>query len=143
MSNTATQVSPFPTELEDLVRNLEYRPGWKFSLEHVDRGQGSEGLTFKVLSLGYDTYHPDRGETYGVWHYMPVPPAAYDRRSWQHWLLDQLILIERHETCEFFQIGDERPFAPHHGPGNDPYIVFDHGTDLDVQTRYTGEVVAS
>lgn len=137
------QRAPYPDALKALVDQLGYRPGWRFSLEHLDRGQGSEGLTLKVLSLGYDSYHPDLGEAYRVWHYMPVPPAAYDERSWRRWLLDQLLLIERHEACEFFQIGDERPYAPHHGPGNDPYIIFDHGTDKDVRTSFRGELNAT
>ena len=99
------QVAPFPYELADLVSKLEYRPGWTFELSHdLDRGQGSRGLTLVIVSQGYDTYHPDRGETYRVAHLMPVPPAAYDRRSWQRWLLEQLLLVERHEACEFFQI---------------------------------------
>lgn len=137
---TMTQQAPYPHVLKELVDAMEYRPNWEFSLEHVDRGQGSAGLTLKVLTAGLNTYHPERGETYRVWHYMPVPPAAYDRRSWQRWLLEQLLLIERHETCEFFQIAGERPYAPHHGPGNDPYIVFDHGSDEDVRTSFRGEV---
>jgi hypothetical protein len=92
------------------------------------------------VSLGYDTYHPDRGETYRVQHYFPVPPAAYDERSWRRWLLERLIEVERHEACEFFQIDGRRPYAPHHGPGNDPYIVFDHGTDEDMRTSFRGDV---
>lgn len=134
------QVSPFPYILRELVESLTYRPGWKFKLSHVDRGQGSNGLTLSVITLGYNTYHIDYGETYSVIHYMPVPPASYNRQSWQRWLLDQILSIERHEACEFFQIGDERPYGPHHGPGNDPYIVFDHGTDEDRRTSFKGEV---
>ncbi len=135
-----TQEAPYPEILAELVDELTYRPGWTFRLGHIDRGQGSAGLTFRVRTKGYNTYHLDRGQTYCVWHYMPVPPAAYDRRSWQHWLLDQLLLIERHECCEFFQIGGERPFAPNHGPGNDPYIVFDYATHEDRRTSFRGEV---
>jgi hypothetical protein len=30
--------------------------------------------------------------------------------------------------------------APHHGPGNDPYIVFERGTDKEARTMYTGKV---
>jgi hypothetical protein len=134
------QEAPWPTELEDLVANVEYRPGWKFALENLPRGQGSKGLTLSIYSLGYDTYHPDRGETYRVVHYFPVPPAAYDRRSWQRWLLNRLIEVETHECCEFFQVAGERPYAPHHGPGNDPYIIFEHGADEDVRTSFRGEV---
>lgn len=140
MANLTHQVFPFPDELADLVSKCEYRPEWEVSLEEVDRGQGSVGLTLVIVSQGYDSYHPDRGETYRVAHYMPVPPAAFDRRSWQRWLLDQFLLVERHEACEFFQIDGERPYAPHHGPGNDPYIIFDHGTDEDARTSFRGDV---
>lgn len=139
---TMRQVAPDPWGLRKLVDKMSYRPGWTFSLEDLDRGQGSRGLTLKVLSKGYDTYHPEQGETYRVWHYFPVPPAAYNEQSWIRWLLDRIIEIERHEACEFFQIGHERPYAPHHGPGNDPYIVFDHGTDEEARTSFRGEVKA-
>lgn len=93
-----------------------------------------------ITTCGYNSYHPDRGETYRVNHYMPVPPAAYNRQSWQRWLLDQFLLVERHEACEFFTIDGERPYAPHHGPGNDPYIIFDHGTDTDRRTSFRGQL---
>lgn len=136
--HTLTQTAPHPHELSDLVSRLTYRPGWHFALAHTDRGQGSEGLTLHVYGEFPDTY--DVEKTLRVVHFFPVPPAAYDRRSWQRWLLDQLLLVERHECCEFFQIDGERPYAPHHGPGNDPYIIFDHGTDLDVRTDFRGNV---
>jgi hypothetical protein len=134
------QVAPDPEVLVELVSQLAYRPGWTFTLGDIDRGQGSEGLTLDITTLGYDSYHPDRGETYRVHHYMPVPPAAFDRRSWQRWLLEQCLLVERHEACEFFSIDGQRPYAPHHGPGNDPYIIFEHGSDQDVRTSFRGVV---
>jgi hypothetical protein len=136
------QTAPFPTELADLVAALTYRPGWEFNLGHLERGQGSEGLTLDIVTRGYDSYHPDRGEVYRVHHYMPVPPAAYDRRSWQRWLLEQLLLVERHEACEFFTIGGDRPYAPSHGPGNDPYLVREVGTEEDRRTSFRGDVQA-
>lgn len=132
--------APYPLELGEVVLRAEYRPGWRLELGNVDRGQGSEGLTLSVFSLGYDTYHPDRGETYRVVHYFPVPPAAFDRRAWERWLLDRLIEVETHECCEFLQIYGERPFAPNHGPGRNPYSVLEVGSDLDRRTRFTGEV---
>lgn len=132
------QVAPDPEPLFDLVAKLAYRPGWQFNLADINRGQGSEGLSLDIITLGYNSYHPDRGEYYAVHHYMPVPPASYDRRSWQRWLLEQCLLVDRHEACEFFQIDGERPYAPHHGPGNDPYTIFDHGTDEDVRTSFRG-----
>lgn len=134
------QEAPDPTVLAELVEALAYRPGWTFILADIDRGQGSVGLTLDIVTLGYDSYHPERGERYSVHHYMPVPPAAFDRRSWQRWLFEQILLVERHEAMEFFAVDGARPYAPHHGPGNDPYIVFEHGTDLDVRTSFRGEV---
>jgi len=134
------QTASFPDVLASLVERLSYRPGWGFALEDIDRGQGSRGLTFIVTSLGYDTYNPERGETYRVNHYFPVPPAAYNEQSWRRWLFDRILEIERHEAAEFFQIDGARPYAPHHGPGNDPYVIFEHGSDLDRRTDFRGNV---
>jgi hypothetical protein len=138
-----TQTAPYPGVLADLVDLMAYRPGWTFALSHQDRGQGSEGLTFIVTSLGYDTYNPDRGETYRVRHFFPVPPAAFNEQSWRRWLLDRMVEIETHECCEFFQIDGERPYAPQHGPGNDPYVIFEHGDELQRRTRFDGTVAPS
>jgi hypothetical protein len=132
-----TNEAPFPFELQELVRSLRYRPGWTFSLDHIDRGQGSKGLTFVVTTSVYDTYAPD--QPMRVAHYMPVPPASFDRGSWQRWMLDQLLEIEVHEACEFFQIDGGRPFAPNHGPGRNPYTIRELGTVEDAETSFRGE----
>src|SRR5712671_6937924 len=58
------QSAPFPRILEDLVDNLRYRPGWLCRLESIDRGQGSEGLTLIITTLGYDSYNPETGQHY-------------------------------------------------------------------------------
>lgn len=137
---TMKQEAPYPTVLQALVERLEYRPGWSFRLCHYDRGQDSIGLTLIIVTRGYDSYNPDNGETYRVRHFMPVPPASYNEQSWQRWLLEQCLLVERHECCEFFKIDGKRPYAPHHGPGNDPYIIWERGTDEEARTMYTGEV---
>lgn len=138
--NTMSQKAPFPTELDDLVSKVTYRPGWRFTLNHIDRGQGSEGLTLDIVTMGYNSYHPEQGENYRVHHYMPVPPAAYNRQSWQRWIFEQILLVERHEAMEFFQIDGERPYAPNHGPGWDPYIVTEVTTDTDRRTSFRGDV---
>lgn len=131
---------PYPVELAAIVEHLEYRPLWRFTLEDLDRGQGSKGLTFCVWTTGYDTYNPDRGQTYRVVHYFPVPAAAYDYRAWRRWLLERILEVERHEACEFFVVDGERPFAPNHGPGRDPYVVLELGTDEDQRTTFRGEL---
>jgi len=135
-----TQTAPWPRILTDLVANAKYRPGWRLGLDDIDRGQGSAGLTFIIRTIGYDTYNPDEGQTYGVVHYFPVPPAAFNAESWKRWMLDCFIAVETHEACEFLQIGGTRPFAPHHGPGWDPYIVLHQGSDVGARTDFRGDV---
>jgi hypothetical protein len=138
MTDLLLQEAPYPDILASLIERLTYRRGWMFTLQDIDRGQGSKGLTFVALGVYPNSYDPD--EMIRVYHYFPVLPAAYDERSWRRWLFERILEIERHEACEFFQIDGVRPYAPHHGPGNDPYIIFEHGTDLDVRTSFRGEV---
>jgi hypothetical protein len=120
-----SQEVPYPAVLADLVNRLKYKPGWYINLRDVDRGQGSKGLTLEILIKAYDSYNVASGENYRVMHYLPVPPAAYNERSWRRWLLDQILLVEQHEACEFFMIDDDRPFAPYHHDGNNPYTIFE------------------
>lgn len=135
-SNTMRQVAPYPTILARLVERVRYKPDWYLTLNDITRGQGSLGLTLIINVHTTDTYHQDR--KIRVSHYMPVPPAAYDERSWRRWLFDQILLVERHEACEFFQVDGDRPYAPSHGPGNDPYLVREIGTMEDQRTDFRG-----
>ena len=132
-----SQVADYPHILESLIKELTYKEGWTFTLKDIDRNQGCEGLTLIIGLLCEDSYN--RGTMMRVNHYMIVPAAAYDRRSWCRWLLDQILLVEQHEACEFFMVGDQRPYAPNHGPGRDPYTIMDQGTKEDAQTTYRGE----
>lgn len=142
------QQAPDPAELADLVRRTRYKAGWRFDLADLDRGQGSTGLTLTILRVGPDSYHPE--ETIAVRHLFPVPPAAYNRRSWQRWLFDQICLVEQHEAAEFFRLAapgkgdggedlEHRPYAPLHGPGNDPYLIAELATDEDRRTSFRGD----
>lgn len=143
IERTLTQEAPYPVILDNLVAKLSYRPGWRFWLTDADRGQGSKGLTFVIQSLGYDTYDPDAGEHYRVNHYFIVPAASYNEPSWLIWIRDCLVQVETHECNEFLQVDGKRPFAPHHGPGWDPYATFIHGEDIDRRTNFKGEVQES
>ncbi len=131
-----TQTAPWPDVLAELVAVLKYKPGWHFALYDLDRGQGSKGLTLVITVHTPDSYQPDR--TIAVAHYMIVPPAAYDARSWRRWLFEQVLLVERHEAMEFFTVDGDKPFAPNHGPGRDPYTVHEVGTDEDRRTSFRG-----
>lgn len=118
---TNAQVAPYPEELEAIVASLRYRPGWRFRLIDVERDPGCSGLTFEVLSDTMDTYHPARRRP--ILHYFAVPPATYNRESWLEWVRDRLLAIEAHEACEYMVVDGQRPFAPGHAPGWDPYQV--------------------
>jgi hypothetical protein len=157
------QWGPFPEELAALVGSLKLttHPKWTFSLNDVVRdhagshGDAAGGLTFIVHVIGQNAYHIEQTD-YPVNHYFPVPAATYNKASWQRWLLDCLLKVGLHETCEGFVLethGDfvkrdgshsdvyvERPFAPTHGPGDDPYIVHEYASDTQRRTRFTGEV---
>lgn len=132
------QIAPYPKTLDGLVTALRYRPGWTFRLADIDRGQGCRGLTLIVTVATTNSYPPH--EPIRVQHFMPVPPAAYDMRSWRRWLFEQCLMVDRHEACEFFEIDGDKPYAPHHQPGADPYTVFEVGTDEERRTSYLGEV---
>lgn len=128
------QEAPYPQALHDLVDRLDYK-GWMVYLDgDLDRGQGSKGLTLVITREGPDTYHPDK--SIRVNHYMPVPPAAFNAGSWRRWLFEQFLLVERHECAEFFMIGGERPYAPNHGHGEDPYVIHDPTTDEARRTSF-------
>jgi hypothetical protein len=106
--------------------------------DHADvHGAAAGGLTLEVHAHTDDAYHDG---SRSVIHYFPVPAATYDKRSWRRWLLDCLIKIETHEACEFLQIDGERPFAPNHGPGRDPYTIFEYAKDIDRRTSFRGEI---
>jgi hypothetical protein len=134
-----TQTAPYPHALATLIEHLQYRPGFRIWLTDpdYDRGQGSKGLTLIVQASVPDSYHPERQIT--VNHLFPVPPAAYDERSWQRWLFDRLGEVETHERCEFFRIDGYRPYAPHHQPGADPYTIYEVGTWAEVDTDFRGK----
>lgn len=144
-TDAMTQAAPYPAVLASLVERTRYKEGWRFTLENLDRGQRSTGLTLVILRQGPDSYHPDRNLP--VNHYFIVPAASYNLRSWQRWLFDRIRDVESHEAAEFFQICDSpgseyavRPYAPLHGPGNDPYLIAELAADEERRTSFRGEL---
>lgn len=133
-----SQSAPYPTGLESLVSKCTYKPDWRVWLEHEERGQGSVGLTLTIQTNTVNSYRHDM--PMHVRHLFIVPAASYDERSWQRWLFDRFIDVETHEAMEFLTIGDVKPYAPSHGPGNDPYLVREVGTDLDRRIAFTGRI---
>jgi hypothetical protein len=130
------QEAPYPMALHELVKQIRYRPGRTVSLEDMDRDQGSAGLTLLITTCGYDSEHPERGETYRVHHLMPVPPASFNERNWRRWIFEQFLLVEQHEAAEFFMVGEDRPYQPWHHDGNDPYVIHELTTTEDLEARH-------
>ena len=141
------QVAPYPHELAELVSQLSYKAGegWKIWLDDdlqrdkPGRHSGeSRGMTLVVQRCGPDSYAPE--SIIAVNHYFPVPPATFNRRSWQWWLFERIGDVELHERMENFKIDGRPAYPPAHGPGNSPYLVLTYGTDEDRRTSFRGDV---
>jgi hypothetical protein len=137
------QLAPWPTDLADLVLRCEYREGWDVILRNEIRdpadthGVESRGLTLTIITSTVNSYPPH--ERMRVRHLFAVPPATYNRESWRWWLFERFLAVERHEAMEFFTIDGEKPFAPLHGPGEDPYRVTQLTTEEARRTSFRGE----
>jgi hypothetical protein len=146
------QVAPYPEILADLVNRLRYREhlGWEVHLvddlqrDKPGRHTGeARGLTLVVTRCGPDSYNHD--SIMAVNHYFPVPAATYNEQSWIRWLFERLGDVDTHERMEDFALAGadgelERPLAPCHGPGWDPYLVTVERTDLDRRTSFRGDL---
>jgi hypothetical protein len=139
MAEIMRQEAPYPDALAEIVDGWEGRDGWGARLrDNYDRGQGCVGLTLIISIMGPNSYPPH--DTIAVDHLFVVPAAAYDYRSWRHWFFGCLGQVSFHEDMEHFTIDGEKPYAPSHGPGNDPYLLREVGTDVDRRTSFRGEV---
>jgi hypothetical protein len=119
--------------LASLVFRLQCKPGWTFALLDEDGA-----LRFVVTVPGFDSYNQERRLT--VSHFFPVPITTYNERSWCRWLFEMCRRLENHELGEWFKVGDARPFAPMHGPGEDPYTVHEFRNEQDARTLQDGTV---
>jgi hypothetical protein len=125
--------------LAALVPRITYKD-WTFTLQEVSRGQGCEGLTLVIEATVPDTCNP--GETVTFAHLMPVLPANYDERNWTRWVLEQILMVEKHESLEWFRVDDRQAYFPSHAPGENPYAMVEVRTEAeafaDAQPWYSG-----
>jgi hypothetical protein len=95
----------------------------------------------------------ERYQVITVNHYFMVPAATYNEQSWTRWLFDRLGDVDTHERMEDFVLevvvtdrhgcearSLERPLAPNHGPGWDPYLVTVVASENDRRTSFRGEL---
>lgn len=159
------QTAPYPTDLADAVTELRYVPGWKFTLNDEERGQGCSGLTLRIYPDKPDSYHPDQ-HVHTVFLY-PVPAAAFNRESWEEWLWARIEETEAHERAEWFRfvtpnpqttqlaeilgqdpdnvrdetVVERRPFKPAHADGWDPGVPRTVVSQSVVNTPNAGRMV--
>jgi hypothetical protein len=120
--------------LRKLVSEVEYKPGWRFKIVDED---GALRLVI-TDTLCTDAYNPS--ESFPISHFHPVPIAEYNEKAWKRWIYEQCRRTENHEIGEWLRWGEERPFAPLHGPGEDPYTVHEYRDDADRRTTQDGSM---
>lgn len=99
-----------------LVSALRYKPGWTFKVA------GPMGRFLCVFATTTDSMNPARSRC--TQHQFELP-AVTDEREFYRWAFARLLECEQHEASEFFQVGDFRPFFPHHQDEGSPYELVD------------------
>lgn len=122
--------------LTELVKQVSYKPNWLIYVEHEVDDDGSGGWHLFVVSDTANSLNPIK--RIRVRHGFLIPPASYNRDTWAVWIFDRLRDVETHEAGEFFRINDVREFAPHHGNGENPYLVW-HIGDYATASKRAGD----
>lgn len=109
--------------LASITYTRDVPPGDRFRLVRDDE---SNYAVLYIFTVNPNTYRPE--EMRHTRHEFVVPVATYHQEAWTRWVFDRFASIELHETCESFQVAGVRPYAPHHGNGEDPYAFWPGGT---------------
>lgn len=120
--------------LASIVSQVRCKPGWNFRLQDEDGA-----LRLVITIAGFDSY--DETKHMRVAHFFPVPTATYNEKSWRRWIFEMCRGVENHELGEWFRVGkEERPFAPLHGPGENPYTIHEFRDEVDARTLQDGSI---
>lgn len=123
--------------LERLIDEMDGPPGWTFAF-----AKNGDGVNcFMIFVKSRDNYDASKERT--TRHEHPAPICTFIEKSWRRWLFDRCRASMDHEMGEMIRWGDVRPFAPTHGPGEDPYVVREYRDPLDALTTQTGSVRTS
>lgn len=122
--------------INELVPKLKSYPGWVHYIAYEVADDGAGGWHLFVVATTPDSIRP--GQQITVRHGFLIPAASYNRNSWVAWLRDRLADVNNHELGEFFTIDGVREFAPHHGNGEDPYVVW-HMSDYETAKKSAGD----
>lgn len=120
--------------LRKVVAGVRCKPGWQFRLV-----EDEEGFRLRVVDARcVDAYPPH--DSFPLAHYFPVPCTTWNEVSWRRWVHTCCMGVETHEIGEWLRWGDDRPFAPLHGPGEDPYVVHEFRPVEDKLTTQDGSM---
>lgn len=130
---------PFHTHeiLADLIQRVHCKLGWSFEFHGV---RGGEGKRLVITVDGHDSVMRSPMVPITVRHFFPIPDATYNKRAWLRWIFECCRGVENHELGEWFVVEGERPFAPLHGPGENPYLVHEFRPEVDARTVQDGSV---
>jgi hypothetical protein len=119
--------------LRRLVDEMDGPPGWGFYVE--DKGPV---VALMISVSARNNYDPSQPRT--TTHEHLAPPATYNEKTWRRWIFRRCLDSMAHEMGEQIRWGDIRPFAPTHGPGEDPYVEREYRDPLDALTTQNGRV---
>lgn len=122
--------------LRNVVERTTCKPGWTF---RVDTDDETGGLILMIHVPGLNSYHPE--EPCNVTHCFPIPQATFNEKAWRRWVFEMCRRVENHELGEWFKVSGQRPFAPMHGPGEDPYTVHEIRPESDARIIQDGSVM--
>lgn len=133
----ADETLPFePPGLRELIGTVTYKPGWSAHIGLFREDEQDRCWALYIISTTPDSYAPER--TISVRHEFLVPPASYNRDTWAAWIRDRFADVEAHELGEFLRFDGVREFAPHHGNGENPYMVW-HVSDHAAARKKAGD----
>lgn len=119
--------------LARVVAEMRGPKHWSFRLHDEDGAK-----RFVVRIRGTNNYEPD--EPFIVDHFHPVPITTFNEKTWRRWVFDKCRATMNHELGELIRWGEERPFSPLHGPGEDPYVVVEYRAPTDALTTQDGSL---
>ncbi len=122
-----------PEHLREIVRSITYKPRWQFYIAGFMEDNQLKGWALYIISDSVDSY--DHTKPMRVRHEFLIPPASYNRQTWIGWVFDRIRQVEDHEAGEFFMVDGVREFAPHHGNGEDPYRIYQLGTESQAKKK--------
>jgi hypothetical protein len=115
--------------LQQVLDNWTYVDGmWPPELEREDESNWALLSVFLHAPNSYRGEPGNRPDRH-TRHVRLVPCATYDYQSWRRWLYEFVRDVAVHEVGEWFKDRGERIFAPHHGDGDDPYVMHETITD--------------